>query len=176
MLARAAGSALGSLFVGLTLVVAAVAAIGVLGTLAATRLGISTSSDELTTSAATGKLAQDMDAAYATGEEAFLAATPGRQSRLLSSLPSADVSVTASIGVGGYPDHASTLERLERLADAALYLAKRHGRNRVEQAGPPVAEAADLPGPPGHYQALSRSLPHLPPPRRPKRSPNAVTR
>jgi diguanylate cyclase (GGDEF)-like protein len=54
--------------------------------------------------------------------------------------------VTASIGVGGYPDHASTLDRLERLADAALYLAKRHGRNRVEQAGPPVAEVANLPG------------------------------
>ena len=75
------------------------------------------------------------------------------------SLPGADVSVTASIGVGGYPDHASTLDRLERLADAALYLAKRHGRNRVEQAGPPVAEAADLPEPPAHYQALSRPLP-----------------
>ena len=83
------------------------------------------------------------------------------------SLPGADVSVTASIGVGGYPDHASTLDRLERLADAALYLAKRHGRNRVEQAGPPVAEAADLPEPPAHYQALSRPLPRPPPPRRP---------
>jgi type II secretory pathway pseudopilin PulG len=86
MLARAAGSALGSLLAGLTLVVAAVAVIGVLGTLAATRLGSSTASDELTTSDATGKLAQDMDAAYATGEGAFLAATAARQSRLLSSL------------------------------------------------------------------------------------------
>ena len=49
------------------------------------------------------------------------------------------MSVTASIGVGGYPDHASTLDQLERLADAALYVAKRHGRNRVEQAVPSVA-------------------------------------
>ena len=55
------------------------------------------------------------------------------------SLPGTDVSVTASIGVGGFPDHASTLNRLERLADAALYLAKRHGRNRVELAEPATA-------------------------------------
>jgi diguanylate cyclase (GGDEF)-like protein len=61
------------------------------------------------------------------------------------SLPGTDVSVTASIGVGGFPDHASTLERLERLADAALYLAKRHGRNRVELAEPAAADV-----PPGH--------------------------
>ena len=62
------------------------------------------------------------------------------------SLPGTDVSVTASIGVAGFPDHASTLDRLERLADAALYLAKRQGRNRVELAEPappgPVANGA----------------------------------
>ncbi len=52
------------------------------------------------------------------------------------SLPGTDVSVTASIGVGSFPHHGSTLERLERLADAALYLAKRQGRNRVELAEP----------------------------------------
>ena len=56
------------------------------------------------------------------------------------SLPGSDVSVTVSIGVGGFPDHASTLDRLERLADAALYLAKRQGRNRVELAEPAAAE------------------------------------
>ena len=55
------------------------------------------------------------------------------------SLPGSDVSVTASIGVSGFPDHASTLDRLERLADAALYLAKRLGRNRVELAEPAAA-------------------------------------
>jgi diguanylate cyclase (GGDEF)-like protein len=65
------------------------------------------------------------------------------------SLPGSDVSVTISIGVSGFPDHASTLDRLERLADAALYLAKRLGRNRVELAAPTAAGAvpADLPGP-----------------------------
>jgi diguanylate cyclase (GGDEF)-like protein len=58
------------------------------------------------------------------------------------SLPGTDVSVTASIGVGGFPEHASTPDRLERLADAALYLAKRHGRNRVELAEPTTAAIA----------------------------------
>ena len=58
------------------------------------------------------------------------------------SLPGTDVSVTTSVGVGGFPDHASTPERLERLADAALYLAKRHGRNRVELAEPVAADSA----------------------------------
>ena len=86
MLARAAAGALGSLCVGFTLVVVAIAAIGVVGTRASTRLGMATASDELTTSTATGKLAQDMDAAYAAGEGAFLASTPARQSQLLGSL------------------------------------------------------------------------------------------
>ena len=60
-------------------------------------------------------------------------------------LPGTDVPVTVSIGVAGFPDHASTLERLERLADAALYVAKRQGRNRVELAS--VEAGSDLPGP-----------------------------
>jgi diguanylate cyclase (GGDEF)-like protein len=55
-------------------------------------------------------------------------------------LPGADVSVTASLGVVGFPDHATTLDRLERLADAALYTAKRGGRNRVELADPASAD------------------------------------
>jgi diguanylate cyclase (GGDEF)-like protein len=54
------------------------------------------------------------------------------------SLPGTDVVVTVSIGVAGYPEHASTPDRLARLADAALYLAKRQGRNRVELAEPSV--------------------------------------
>lgn len=57
------------------------------------------------------------------------------------SLPGADVSVTASLGVAGYPEHASTLDRLERLADAALYVAKRQGRDRVELAELATVEA-----------------------------------
>ncbi len=58
------------------------------------------------------------------------------------SLSGSDVSVTASIGVAVFPDHASTPDRLERLADAALYLAKRQGRNRVELAEPSPAGPA----------------------------------
>ncbi len=53
------------------------------------------------------------------------------------SLPGLDVTITASIGVAVYPDHAVGPERLERLADSALFAAKRGGRNRVE-----VAEAS----------------------------------
>jgi diguanylate cyclase (GGDEF)-like protein len=49
-------------------------------------------------------------------------------------LSDTDVQVTASVGVASFPEHASTPDRLERLADAALYLAKRQGRNRVELA------------------------------------------
>ncbi len=59
-------------------------------------------------------------------------------------VPGTDVPVTASLGVAGFPDHGSTLERLERLADAALYVAKRQGRNRVELAT--VEAVSDLPG------------------------------
>ncbi|MGA2828297.1 MAG: GGDEF domain-containing protein [Streptosporangiaceae bacterium] len=60
-------------------------------------------------------------------------------------LPGTDVPVTVSIGVAGFPGHASTLERLDRLADAALYVAKRQGRNRVELASADAGH--DLPGP-----------------------------
>ena len=58
------------------------------------------------------------------------------------SLPGTDVAVTVSVGVAGYPEHASTPDRLARLADAALYLAKRQGRNRVELAEPSVVTGA----------------------------------
>jgi diguanylate cyclase (GGDEF)-like protein len=62
-------------------------------------------------------------------------------------VPGDDRTLTASVGVAAYPDHAGSLERLERLADAALYVAKRSGRDRVEVAStdtppPPLAEAA----------------------------------
>lgn len=50
------------------------------------------------------------------------------------SLPGIGASVTASVGVAAYPEHATAVERLERLADSALYVAKRGGRNRVETA------------------------------------------
>jgi diguanylate cyclase (GGDEF)-like protein len=58
------------------------------------------------------------------------------------SFPGTDVTVTTSIGIAGYPDHATTPERLERLADSALYVAKRQGRNRAEVAEPTTADIA----------------------------------
>jgi diguanylate cyclase (GGDEF)-like protein len=58
------------------------------------------------------------------------------------SLPGTDVTVTLSIGIAVYPDHATTPDRLERLADSALYVAKRDGRNRAEVAEPTSADIA----------------------------------
>jgi diguanylate cyclase (GGDEF)-like protein len=49
--------------------------------------------------------------------------------------------VTASVGVATYPVHAADAESLFRQADAAMYLAKRSGKNRVAVA-PPVPQAA----------------------------------
>jgi diguanylate cyclase (GGDEF)-like protein len=40
--------------------------------------------------------------------------------------------ITVSIGAAVFPDHARTEEELFSKADAALYMAKRKGKNRVE--------------------------------------------
>jgi diguanylate cyclase (GGDEF)-like protein len=65
-------------------------------------------------------------------------------------IPGLDLELTASLGVAGYPEHAVGPERLERLADAALYVAKRSGRNRVEVA------TATSDGPDEVQEAISR--------------------
>ena len=44
--------------------------------------------------------------------------------------------VTASLGVACLPEDAVDPEQLVRQADRALYMAKAHGRNRVESAQP----------------------------------------
>jgi diguanylate cyclase (GGDEF)-like protein len=46
-----------------------------------------------------------------------------------------EVSKTISVGVAGFPAHASTAARLVEAADAAMYRAKRAGKNRVGFAG-----------------------------------------
>jgi diguanylate cyclase (GGDEF)-like protein len=51
--------------------------------------------------------------------------------------------ITASIGVAALPGHGTNEKDLLQAADAALYRAKREGRDRVAVADPPVA--ADQP-------------------------------
>ncbi len=46
------------------------------------------------------------------------------------------VSVTVSLGVAGFPDHATDPVELLRAADEALYRAKRNGKDRTELATP----------------------------------------
>jgi diguanylate cyclase (GGDEF)-like protein len=59
-----------------------------------------------------------------------------RTSTLASTVAIAsDAPLSASIGVSCYPEHGIEVDQLLRAADAALYRAKRGGRNRVEVAG-----------------------------------------
>lgn len=53
--------------------------------------------------------------------------------------------LSASIGVAMFPDHAGDLSGLLRAADAALYVAKHAGRNRIALAGNPHPDAASIP-------------------------------
>jgi two-component system cell cycle response regulator len=69
---------------------------------------------------------------HVTADQAAVAAE-----RLRAAVQALDgpVTVTASIGVAAFPDHAGEPRELVGLADAALYLAKSSGRNRVVVAG-----------------------------------------
>ena len=120
-LAKAAASSLVALCVGLAFVVVCVAAIGILGTRSSAKLGNNIASDELTTSTVTGQLARNMDAAYATGEAAFLASGAGERSRLFgalytSLLPAADTRLTAlqRLHANDPPAEYAGIERLVR--------------------------------------------------------------
>jgi diguanylate cyclase (GGDEF)-like protein len=55
------------------------------------------------------------------------------------------LSVTASFGVAAMPESALDRDGLIAAADAALYAAKRAGKNRVERAVMPVAEPSSPP-------------------------------
>lgn len=50
-------------------------------------------------------------------------------------LGDAEAHLSASVGLALYPDHGSDPEALQRAADAALYRAKREGKNRITIAG-----------------------------------------
>jgi two-component system cell cycle response regulator len=70
----------------------------------------------------------------ANGSEAMRAANRHRRAieRLQFLHPRGQVRITASVGVAIYdPDHPSSIDELLGLADAALYEAKRTGRNRA---------------------------------------------
>jgi diguanylate cyclase (GGDEF)-like protein len=64
----------------------------------------------------------------------------GLRDRSGSGLPA----VTISIGVAAWPEHGEQIARVIEAADAALYVAKRQGRDR---AVPAEAAAPELPGP-----------------------------
>lgn len=51
------------------------------------------------------------------------------------------IRVTTSAGLATFPEHADSAEELLTVADAALYLAKANGRNRLEVAHPTLAGA-----------------------------------
>jgi diguanylate cyclase (GGDEF)-like protein len=111
---------------------------------------------------------RDNDFAGRSGGEEFAIILPGtdaagaqvaadklRQAIADITVPGLDLQLTASLGVAVYPEHALSPERLERLADAALYLAKRSGRNRVEVA-------TDTPDPLGEPDASQNGTPVAP--------------
>jgi diguanylate cyclase (GGDEF)-like protein len=66
--------------------------------------------------------------------------------------------VTASFGVAVFPQHGQTEESVIGQADAALYAAKRRGRNRVCVAGETASESAAPP----HGPTSGRAAPSTP--------------
>ena len=54
----------------------------------------------------------------------------------------AQLAIGASIGIAVYPDHSMSGTELRRLADLAMYEAKRQGKGRVHFAKPPFADPA----------------------------------
>ena len=86
-----------------------------------------------------------------SGREAFLVAEKIRLAVAETDVPLPDrnpVRLTVSIGVAAYPEDAGSAAELFSLADAALYQAKRTGRDRTCAAGasstnsPPHAKAS----------------------------------
>ncbi|HPH96280.1 MAG TPA: diguanylate cyclase [Anaerolineaceae bacterium] len=64
------------------------------------------------------------------------------------SLQNAQIHITVSIGIASYPQDGASAQSVISAADAALYLAKSGGRNRVELSPekPPVPQSQDHPG------------------------------
>ncbi|HJR69621.1 MAG TPA: diguanylate cyclase [Gammaproteobacteria bacterium] len=92
---------------------------------------------------------RDVDLVARYGGEEFLVLLPETKARgaadlaerirrRLETLPAPAGHVTVSIGVAEFPLHGDTGEKLIAVADAALYEAKRGGRNRVIVAATPI--------------------------------------
>jgi diguanylate cyclase (GGDEF)-like protein len=83
--------------------------------------------------------------------EASLAGALAVAEKLLESLAlpyaleRAEARVSASIGVSVFPEDGADGESLQRAADAALYVAKRDGKNRVRAASSAPVEARSAP-------------------------------
>jgi len=80
---------------------------------------------------------QDLpDGAVALAQGQRLCEVLGQSYGLRHAAPPVSVSIGASIGVALYPDHASHEPELMRLADAAMYRAKKAGKGRAALAAP----------------------------------------
>lgn len=94
------------------------------------------------------RISQDTDLVARYGGEEFVVVLPDRDQqaaadtaeRIRAAVASADVGVpvTASVGVACFPDQGADVEALVRAADAALYVAKQRGRDRVAVAPVPA--------------------------------------
>lgn len=99
------------------------------------------------------KNARSIDVAARIGGEEFNVLLPGVDSnggliaaeRIRSAIASCKLDkigqITASIGVATFLDHSDKIDELLEIADQAMYIAKRNGRNRV-QIAKPIAEIA----------------------------------
>jgi diguanylate cyclase (GGDEF)-like protein/PAS domain S-box-containing protein len=57
-------------------------------------------------------------------------------------LQQSEISISPSIGIALYPDHAQTVEELLKCADSAMYQAKRRGRNIAQLYSPELASSS----------------------------------
>ncbi len=160
-LARAATGSLVALCVALSVVVAGVAAIGVVATRSAASQGNTIAGDELTTAIVTNQLARNIDAAYTAGQEVLEATQPAQQARLLRSLytsllPAVDAELFSleQLHVGDPPAELADLQLFIRQWTAVRNLLSLYDLN----AQPASALAAQLTA---AYQPVSAHLDQL---------------